>query len=180
MPIWRGTCFPRQYPRGPAKRARPMLTHWVPSRTDGPVLAENSPLDCFPGARTPFDRFHLRLKALAVKSAMMRFIALVDRLPAAKIAPPATCLNLRFNQVGLRSRLRNLWFRTSRRACRRQRLKHGALPPPNPRQVGQGTIFDHLRFRNTMVAAPLQHAACRHKSSKNGCSTAWVGERHFS
>ena len=73
---WRETCFPRQYPRGPAKRARPMLTHWVPSRTDGPVLAENSPLDCFPGARTPFDRFHLRRRALAVKSARKRFIAL--------------------------------------------------------------------------------------------------------
>ena len=50
-----------------------------------------------------------------------------------KKAPPATCLNLRFNRVGLRSRLRNLWFRTSRRACRRQRLKLEALPPPNPR-----------------------------------------------
>ena len=60
---------------GPAKRARPMLAHWVPSRTDGPqrrgstdpfdgglparstgayrpVLAENSALCCFPGART--------------------------------------------------------------------------------------------------------------------------------
>ena len=93
---------------------------------------------------------------------------LVDRLPAMKKAPPATCLNLRFNQVGLRSRLRNLWFRTSRRACRRQRLKLGALPPPNPRQVSQGTISDHLRSRSTMVADPRGEAACRHKSSKNG------------
>ena len=32
-------------------------------------------------------RFHLRPRALAVKSARKRFIALVDRLPAAKIAP---------------------------------------------------------------------------------------------
>ena len=42
----------RPVQRGPAKRARPMLAHWVPSRTTGPVLAENSPLESFPGART--------------------------------------------------------------------------------------------------------------------------------
>ena len=39
--------------QGPTGRARPMLAHWVPSRTDGPHLAEKCPLDIFPGARCP-------------------------------------------------------------------------------------------------------------------------------
>lgn len=42
--------------RGPTKRARPMLTHRVPSRTSRPHLAENSPQDCFPGAQSPLHK----------------------------------------------------------------------------------------------------------------------------
>ena len=110
-------------------------------------------------------RFHLRLRALAVKSARKRFIALVDKLPAAKIAPPATCLNLRFNQVGLRSRLRNLWFRTSRRACRWQRLKLGALPPPNPWQVSQETasIISDFLVRWPLLPNGTRRAGTNHR-----------------
>ena len=68
--------------------------------------------------------FGLRLQAQSASRTLS-----VDRLPAAKIAPPATRLNLRFNQVGLRSRLRNLWFRTLRRTRRWKRLNiRGALP----------------------------------------------------
>ena len=115
----------------------------IPPGACRPVLAENSPLDCFPGARTPFDRFHLRLKALAVKSARKRF-------------PFWSTGSLPWKSP------------RCRRACRRQRLKVGALPSPTLPANQSGSHFDHLRFCSTMVADLQREAACRHKSSKNG------------
>ena len=92
------------------------------------------------------------------------FFVLVDRLPATK-KTPATCLNLRFNQVGLQSRLRNLWFRTSRRTCRRQRLKPGALRPQTPGKSAREpfSIISNFAVRWSLIPNGTRRAGTNHR-----------------
>ena len=163
MPIWRGTGFPRQYPRGPAGPFSLKTVHWTVFRALEPPSDLPEIASIFRAANLQGSDLLLYAPRLLLRKATIPMGLSVGLWPTAdgrfcesSAAPPVAG----FGRVLLRcacglSPLRGRYRSTGslpqksprcRRACRRQRLKHGALPPPNPLQVSQGTASDISDF----------------------------------